>query len=678
MITHLRRMRVQLQERIGRLLDLVTGTFPVVFGLNPLVLRDMTSDETGRILRYRWYTVVLILASYAVLVWGVLFVADLTPNAVFVGMSLASLGILVYAFEWLLWYHDSPALSIPIEDLISWKPSPIRSLVVFILFGLFSSFIIPILSRHNMGIENLDRSPFSALKIGKQLDAELSRSKSQHDQELASFERDLVQVENLSRDAKVKLQENKQIFLSRKALVITLSDYKDAKKLPGVKVDASVIKLGLERAGFNVSTLDNVDRIGFEAGVQSYIGSLDHNDVSMVYVAGHGLQSDGQNYLLHLDFPLDRYASESNDTRKLVKLFAAHAIDLNHLIERVASSKEVRFTFFVIDACREVAGRVKGLADFTTSRTNLSVLAAASPGQLAIDSLEKIGHGGPVAYALAKHLVRGIDHVDLGLAVKSEVQELLKDFPPYDKGECTSSNNTPCANVPGFTDYAVRRFQMGLPAVIAEKGGASTAKAASNTAYLSGNSSDAVREVSIRSIKQICRQVPAEDCYLALKAWNDRAHTNRVEWSNRVKSASEDLEQSFTGSRSSLSYQMQYWESDKSALLAWAFLWVCLFGSYILLQRQCQQAVTAYKLECHRKSRWQIKHTHHLVDEWIVTASLSSQNRLAAPVSLIEKNWDSVKDFYPESDRVPDQSGGQVLRGELGHSEFEKRLGVVI
>ena len=677
MIAQLRSMQASIKSLGERLLVFLVGTFPIVFGLNPLVIRSMDRAQAVCILRYRGYTLFVLLASYAIFFWGVVFVDKSSFSQVLVGVGIILVGVVLYAFEWVLWHHDSPLLSMSLDDLAHWNPSPVRNLIFFLLFGLTSSLVIAVLSRNGPIDEKSVSSPFSADRVSKQLDNELSASKSKLDQEISLFEQDLIHLASVSKQTKDQITERSLALTMRKALVVTFSDYKQGDPLKGVRVDASVLNQALSRAGYDVLHLDNVDQREFEQGVQAYINNLSQNDISFVYIAGHGMQIDGQNHLLHLDFPIDRYETVKESPIKLARLISSFSVDLNHLIDRLASSKDVKFSFFVIDACRVVAGRTKGLAEFTTSKMNLAILAAASPGQAAIDSLEEIGGGGPLAYGIAKHLVRGVDQVELSLAVKAEVAKLLKDYPPYVKGECTPLEGRYCANIPVVYDPGIRRFQLGLPALSVDKKVTPQPSAQLVKRSASDFAVPTQSDLASESVAKICRGAGPEDCYAALKSWSDRAYSSRVEWSDRVKSAAHDLEQSFVGSNSSLSYQMKYWQRNRWVILVWLLVWGCLFSSYVLIQRHFLIPILAYKFECHKTNRWQIKHTHHLVDDWINSTSTPGGNGFVTPVVFLEKNWDEVKDFYPKSDRVPDRVGDQVFRGEVGHIEFENQLRLV-
>jgi hypothetical protein len=677
MIAQLRSIQASIKSLGGRLLVFLVGTFPIVFGLNPLVIRSMDRDQAVSILRYRGYTLLVLLASYAIFFWGVVFVDKLSFSQVLVGAGIILVGVVLYAFEWVLWHHDSPLLSMSLDDLAHWNPSPVRNLIFFLLIGLTSSLIIAVLSRNGPSDEKSVSSLFSAERVSKQLDNELSASKSKLDQEISLFEQDLIHLESVSKQTKEQITERSLALTKRKALVVTFSEYKQANPLKGVRVVASVMNQALSRAGFDILHLDNVDQREFEQGVQTYINNLSQNDISFVYIAGHGMQIDGQNHLLHLDFPVDRYYTVIESPMKSAQLISSFSVDLNHLIDRLTSSKDVRFSFFVIDACRDVAGRIKGLAEFTTSRMNLAVLAAASPGQAAIDRLDEIGGGGPLAYGIAKHLVRGVDQVELSLSVKAEVAKLLKDYPPYVNGKCVKLEGKDCANIPVVYDPGIRRFQLGLPVLSVDKKVTPQPSAQLVKRSASDLAVPTQRDLASESVAKICRGVVPEDCYAALKSWSNRAYSNRIEWSDRVKSAAYDLEQSFVASNSSLSYQMKYWQRNRWVILVWLLVWGCLFSSYVLIQRHFRIPILAYKFECHKTNRWQIKHTHHLVDDWINSASTPGGNGFVTPIVFLEKNWDEAKDFYPESDRVPDRVGDQVFRGEVGHIEFENQLRLV-
>ncbi len=88
----------------------------------------------------------------------------------------------------------------------------------------------------------------------------------------------------------------------RQALVIGNSAYTSAGVLRNPVSDAKAISNTLEQLGFKVTTLTDADQREMEQSIRDFGKQLrDHNGVGLFYYAGHGMQFDGENYLLPVD-----------------------------------------------------------------------------------------------------------------------------------------------------------------------------------------------------------------------------------------------------------------------------------------------------------------------------------------------------------------------------------------
>ena len=87
----------------------------------------------------------------------------------------------------------------------------------------------------------------------------------------------------------------------RVALVIGNSDYKEAPPLPNPVNDATAIAALLESAGFQVVLRRDVSINDMRRALREFSDATRMADVAVVYFGGHGIEIDGENYLLPVD-----------------------------------------------------------------------------------------------------------------------------------------------------------------------------------------------------------------------------------------------------------------------------------------------------------------------------------------------------------------------------------------
>src|SRR5882757_2346011 len=130
---------------------------------------------------------------------------------------------------------------------------------------------------------------------------------------------------------------------NRIALVIGNSSYTTVSALPNPANDAKAMTTFLKAAGFEVLQAPNLSQsdmrktIGNFANVVSQRGP---DTVVLVFYAGHGLQVDGENFLVPVDAQIDR---ESD-----VPLQAMRLADVMNMLSSVPSKSKI----VILDACR--------------------------------------------------------------------------------------------------------------------------------------------------------------------------------------------------------------------------------------------------------------------------------------------------------------------------------------
>mgnify|MGYP000388440465 CR=1 FL=1 len=171
---------------------------------------------------------------------------------------------------------------------------------------------------------------------------------------------------------------------SRHALVIGNDAYKFAP-LENPKHDAKLIKQTLLKLNFAVVAKNNLSREQFYQTVKEFTEHLPEGSIAFVYYAGHGIQLQGNNYLVPVNMQLTSEQSVS-----------LRSYPLNSLLERMNSAPSA-VNVIILDACRNNPFRSQSNSQFrnlsnmglvhTVSPKGTLIAYSTSPGQLAADGI---------------------------------------------------------------------------------------------------------------------------------------------------------------------------------------------------------------------------------------------------------------------------------------------------
>ena len=173
----------------------------------------------------------------------------------------------------------------------------------------------------------------------------------------------------------------------RKALIIGNSIY-PISLLKNPTNDANDMAKILKELGFQVKVALDVNLKEMEKAIDEFIMNLQPGSIALFYFAGHGIQLDGENYLIPVDFVLRDEAD--------AKYSSYSASRLLDRMERV----NTRLNIIILDACRNnpfLLSRSipRGLAVMTTGQgasQGTYIAFATSPGRTASDnSLKRNG-----------------------------------------------------------------------------------------------------------------------------------------------------------------------------------------------------------------------------------------------------------------------------------------------
>lgn len=184
--------------------------------------------------------------------------------------------------------------------------------------------------------------------------------------------------------AAVMLGSQAALAESRLALVIGQSSYRAVAPLPNPVNDAKAMAQMLGDAGFEVQSATDLSQNDLRARIASFAATVSAkgpDTVALVFYAGHGLQIDGENYLVPVDIDPKREAD-----------IPLQAVRLNDILNTL-TSVPAKSRIILLDACRnnpfpaisKTAGRGLAQVDvkFGTPGTLLSF--STSPGAEAED-----------------------------------------------------------------------------------------------------------------------------------------------------------------------------------------------------------------------------------------------------------------------------------------------------
>ncbi|MBR0896288.1 caspase family protein [Bradyrhizobium tropiciagri] len=171
---------------------------------------------------------------------------------------------------------------------------------------------------------------------------------------------------------------------NRLALVIGQSAYKSVPALPNPANDAKAMSQMLTDAGFAVTTASDLSQDEMRARISDFAGQVaakGADTVALVFYAGHGLQIDGENYLVPVDVDPKREAD-----------IPIQAVRLNDILNTLTSVPS-RMRIVLLDACRnnpfpelsKTAGHGLAIVDARIGAPGTFVSFSTSPGSEAED-----------------------------------------------------------------------------------------------------------------------------------------------------------------------------------------------------------------------------------------------------------------------------------------------------
>lgn len=203
----------------------------------------------------------------------------------------------------------------------------------------------------------------------------------------------------------------------RIALLIGNAAYKSIGPLKNSVNDAADMGKALKQLGFNCIVGLDATRTQMRDAVREFGDEIKKGGVGVFFYAGHGVQIDGENYLVPVDARVERKHEIEDECLKVSSVL------------RAMEEANNKLNIIILDACRDNPFRSfrsmdKGLATMNAPSGSL-LCYATSPGSVASDG---VGRNGLYTSALLKHIATpGLNVVELFMNVRNDVADHSKN-----------------------------------------------------------------------------------------------------------------------------------------------------------------------------------------------------------------------------------------------------------
>jgi uncharacterized protein len=216
----------------------------------------------------------------------------------------------------------------------------------------------------------------------------------------------------------------------RVALLIGNQDYRSTTALKNPKNDVELMRSTLLAAGFDdVEVAVDVGLVEMRKALRSFEDKAEGSEVAVLYYSGHGMEMNGQNYLIPVDAVLGSDKDVEDET-----------VALDRAERSLAGASKLKLV--ILDACRNnpflntmsrsIGTRAveKGLAKVEPEGADTLVAYASRAGTVALDGT---GANSPFALALSKYLTQpGVDvRIALGQVRDDVVQVTQRKQEPF-------------------------------------------------------------------------------------------------------------------------------------------------------------------------------------------------------------------------------------------------------
>ncbi len=201
---------------------------------------------------------------------------------------------------------------------------------------------------------------------------------------------------------------------TRLALVIGNGTYTNAPPLKNPPNDARDMAATLKTLGFDVTSGINIDQREMKRLIREFGQKLKAGGSGLFYYAGHGVQSNGRNYLIPVEADIQSEAEVEDSS-----------VDVN-LVLKYMDEAQNGLNIVILDACRNnpfarsFRSASNGLAQ-VDAPTGTLIAYATAPGRVASDGT---GENGLYTSELLKKVrVPGLSATEMFMRVRAEVMQ---------------------------------------------------------------------------------------------------------------------------------------------------------------------------------------------------------------------------------------------------------------
>ena len=241
----------------------------------------------------------------------------------------------------------------------------------------------------------------------------------------------------------------------RKALLIGNDAYAQVP-LRGAVHDARALDVVLSKQGFESLVLTDATLRQIDDAVDRFVQQLRPGDVALFYYAGHGIQLEGENYLVPIDF---RGRDEADAKYE--------SYSISRIQDRMHAAG-ASLKILILDACRTNPFRLSrsaggGLAAMNTGRGTYIAFATA-PGKVAVETtnagglftsslIRALGRPGWSLNEIFDHVRADVDEQTKGQQLPWTASSVIGNF-YFTVGDRRESAPTPAKPVPAITERA--------------------------------------------------------------------------------------------------------------------------------------------------------------------------------------------------------------------------------
>lgn len=204
---------------------------------------------------------------------------------------------------------------------------------------------------------------------------------------------------------------------ARTALVVGNANYQYFGSLANPQNDARDVGLALESLGFDVTTLLDATERELMNAIRDFGSALTRNKgIGLFYYAGHGIESEGKNYLI----PVDADIRAQDEVR-------FSSIEMGFVLSKMENARNPT-NIVILDACRDnplpaegrTTGSSRGLS-IVEAPTGSLIVYATQPGNVAADGADR---NSPFTEAFLEHVAT--PDVDVELMFRMVRQSVME------------------------------------------------------------------------------------------------------------------------------------------------------------------------------------------------------------------------------------------------------------